>query len=430
MRSLLTLEWIKRRLVFVALLAFVVVTAYGGSATATPAEMPSSGIVCTSNSSSTFTLTANEGHISMTDGNTIHMWSYSEGQDDFQYPGPVLCVNQGDTVTVVLHNNLPEDVSIVFPGQQDVLANGLPAQPQFNGGVLTSLTNAAPKNGGSVTYSFVAGEPGTYLYESGTNPSVQVQMGLVGALIVRPAGHPDWAYNRADSVFNPETEYLLLLSEIDPIMHQAIERGETFDMSNYHARYFLINGRAFPDTISPNGASWLPYQPYGSLAHIHPYDSVANPLPALSRYIGVGASDYPFHPHAFNGRVIARDGRPLQGPNGEDLSYEQFTVLVGAGQTVDVLFDWKDTSAYSPDGNPIPVDIPGEQNLTYGPFYGSAYLGNQDILPVGTTSYNQCGEFYHIAHNHALQQLVGWGVVMTGQTTFTRIDPPLPNNCP
>jgi hypothetical protein len=49
---------------------------------------------------------------------------------------------------------------------------------------------------------------------------------------------------------------------------------------------------------------------------------------------------------------------------------------------------------------------------------------------VGTTSYNQCGEFYHIAHNHALQQVAGWGVTLIGQVTFTRIDPPLPNNCP
>ena len=117
-------------------------------------------------------------------------------------------------------------------------------------------------------------------------------------------------------------------------------------------------------------------------------------------------------------------------PAGEDLSYERFSITVGPGQTWDSLFAWEDELALDENTIPIPVDLPGEQNATYGIFFGSAYLGNQDQLPVGTTSYNQCGEFYHIAHNHALQQLVGWGVVMTGQTTFTRIDPPLPNNCP
>ncbi len=68
-----------------------------------------------------------------------------------------------------------------------MLANGAPAQPQFDGGgTLTSLTNTAAAGGGTVTYSFVASEPGTYLYESGTNPEKQVRMGLFGALIVRP----------------------------------------------------------------------------------------------------------------------------------------------------------------------------------------------------------------------------------------------------
>ncbi len=394
-------------------------------------DVPSSGIVCTTNLSATFTLTAQEGYASMTDGNIIYMWSYSAGSDDFQFPGPALCVNEGDTVTIVLHNDLREDTSLVFPGQQNVLANGISSQPQFDlGGDLTSLAPVAAANGGSATYSFVASEPGTYLYQSGTNPGIQVQMGLYGALVVRPALGANFAYNRAETEFKPDNEYLMLLSEIDPLLHQAVERDEPFDMSTYHPRYFLINGRTFPDTIAPNNASWLPNQPYGSLAHIYPYDPVDNPLPALSRYIGVGSADFPFHPHAFNSRVIGRDGRVLEGPGGEDLSYERFSILVGPSQTWDTLFVWEDELELDEITNPLPVDLPGEQNLTYGVFFGSAYLGNQDTLPVGTTNYNQCGEFYHIAHNHALQQLVGWGVVMTGQTTFTRIDPPLPNNCP
>lgn len=393
--------------------------------------IPSTGMVCTTNDSATFTLTAREGYISMTDGNTLYMWGYAEGMDDFQYPGPVLCVNEGDTVTIVLHNLLQEDTSIIFPGQDNVLANNAPAQPQFDvNGNMTSLTNVAAANGGAMTYSFVASHPGTFLYESGTNASIQVQMGLAGALIVRPSMGANFVYNRADSEFNPETEYLLMLSELDPLLHQALERGEPFDMRNYHARYFLINGRTFPDTLAPNGASWLPSQPYGSLARIHPYDATTNPLPATSRYIGLGVEVYPFHPHAFNGIVIGRDGQPLEGPGGEDLSYEKFSINVGPSQTVDSLFSWKDSYGWDPEGTPLPVTLPGDQNLTIGPFWGSAYLGTMETLPVGTTSYNQCGEFYHIAHNHALQQLTGWGVVLIGQVTFTRIDPPLPNNCP
>jgi hypothetical protein len=40
------------------------------------------------------------------------------------------------------------------------------------------------------------------------------------------------------------------------------------------------------------------------------------------------------------------------------------------------------------------------------------------------TSQVECGEFYIIAHNHALFQLTSWGVPMTGPGTFMRVDPP------
>ena len=65
---------------------------------------------------------------------------------------------------------------------------------------------------------------------------------------------------------------MVLLSEIDPYLHQAIERKDTahvdFNLDNYHPRYWLINGRGFPDSIADNGAAWLPTQPYGALAEV------------------------------------------------------------------------------------------------------------------------------------------------------------------
>ncbi len=170
---------------------------------------------------------------------------------------------------MILHNTLDEDASIMFPGQENVLADGMPAQPQYVAGDLTSLTNTAAAGGGTVTYSFVATDPGTYLYESGTNPEKQVRMGLFGALIVRPAMGADHAYNRADSQFDTSEEFMVLLSEIDPYQHQAVERNKPFNINKYHPRYWLINGRGFPDSIADNGASWLPTQPYGALAEIY-----------------------------------------------------------------------------------------------------------------------------------------------------------------
>jgi len=71
------------------------------------------------------------------------------------------------------------NVSAVFPGQTvlDCAADC---------GVTGALTREA-QPGGLVTYTFVAGEPGTYQYHSGTQPDLQIEMGLYGTLIVRPA---------------------------------------------------------------------------------------------------------------------------------------------------------------------------------------------------------------------------------------------------
>ena len=92
---------------------------------------------------------------------------------------------------------------------------------------------------------------------------------------------------------------------------------------------------------------------------------------------------------------------------------------------------WTDVEGWDPDTNPIPVTIPQLQNLTFGTFFsGSPYLGAVDDLPVGAQALNQCGEYYHISHNHQLQKITAWGIVLSGHITFARIDPPLPNTCP
>jgi FtsP/CotA-like multicopper oxidase with cupredoxin domain len=416
------------------------------------------GIVCTTSTepNPTFTLTTRSGYILLPDGSTAYMWGYSEGNRPFQHPGPVLCVNQGDTVTVILKNTLKVPVSIMFPGQEGVLANGSPAQPQFSAGTLTSLTNAAAATNGTMTYSFVANRPGTFLYESGTDPKIQVRMGLFGALIVRPVvggvSHPDWANDRPDSVFNPATEFMALLSEIDPYLNAAVYNAVkgnlkpvNFNMATYHPRYWLINGRGFPDSIADNFASFLPAQPYGALALIHPMNSqefldpptnaqpnpAYHPYPGVVRYLSVGTEEYPFHPHGNNGKIIARDGNPLESGTGDDLSFEKFSVNIGPGQTWDALFGWADPESYSPITNPIPITEPNIQDLEIGMFFGgSPYLGSTEPMPPSITTLNECGEFYIIAHNHALYQITSWGVNMTGPITYSRIDPPLPNNCP
>ena len=438
----LTFKWM--RLALVLILGVVALGSLALSQTA-KADVPATGIVCTDGPN--FSLTAQTGYIQMSDLNTVYMWSYGVTGGSFQYPGPVLCVNEGDAVTVTLTNDLPynQATSLIFPGQENVLADGALSQPEFDGGgTLTSLAKSA-SSGGSVTYSFIATRPGTFIYESGTDTKTQVPMGLASVLIVRPSMGPDYVFNRENSRFTPEEEFMAFLSEVDPYQHAAWEKGfgpgKNFNVNNYQARYWLINGRGFPDDMADNYASWLPYQPYGALARIHPDDSYLpdgtlnpnpqHPYPAVERFVNVGTEEYPFHPHGQNGSLIGRDGYPLEGPGGQDMAYENFLVNLGPGQTWDVIFSWHDAEAYNPVTNPVDVTVPDLVNSTIGMFYsGSPYLGVQQTMPPGTSTLNQCGEYYIISHNHALFQLDAFGQTLSGPITYLRIDPPLPNNCP
>jgi FtsP/CotA-like multicopper oxidase with cupredoxin domain len=430
-------KWV--RLAMVLVLGLLALGPLASAQTAEAQGPATTGIICTYGPS--FALTAQSGYIQMSDMNTVYMWSYGTGatSGNFQYPGPVLCVNEGDTVEITLTNNLPynQSTSLIFPGQENVLADGALAQPDLAN---NSLTDSVA-NGSSITYSFVATRPGTFIYESGTDTKTQVPMGLASALIVRPNMGANFVYNRASDQFTPEEEFMAFLSEVDPYQHAAWERsvgqGRNYNLNNYHAYYWLLNGRGFPDTMADNNASWMPNQPYGALARIHPFNDdpgagdAYHPYPAVEHFINVGSEEYPFHPHGQNGQVIGRDGYPLAGPGGQDMAYENFLVNIGPGQTWDVIFEWYDAEAYDPVSNPVNVTIPDLANVTIGMFYsGSPYLGYQQTMPPGTTTLNQCGEYYIISHNHALFQLDAFGQTLAGPITYLRIDPPLPNNCP
>jgi hypothetical protein len=425
-----------RRLGVALALAASSLLVLAGGASAAPI-----GMVCAPGGPS-FSLVANVGNIETPDGNSVFVWSYANSAGNFQAPGPVLCVNQGDTVTINLHNGLDvhprqpnmqtENVSIVFPGQENVSSSG------GSEGLLTR--EAAP--GGDVSYTFTASQPGTYIYESGTNQSKQVEMGLYGALIVRPSSFPNRAYGDAATAFNPNREFLIMLNELDPDLHHAVETGGTYDFTQLHNRYFAVNGREFPDTLQDNGASWLPSQPYGALVRVQPYCNPANPsdplnppgctaastpnaLPALVRMINVGALNHPYHPHGNHLREIAQDGRPFA----NNSTSEHFGETIGSGQTADYLFTWADQDFWDQGANPFPNGVANldYRNLTFKDgntyFSGSAYLGRKGTLPTGTVQQNICGEWFFPWHSHALNEFTNFDEGFGGMATLLRVDP-------
>ena len=243
-------------------------------------------------------------------------------------PGPTLTATVGNTLNITVLNDLVKDqngnaaryyepVSLVIPG----LTKG-PTQPMVPSWMIPPTkphgpnnwsgvpfvtgsrpTPANPANQNDPAYSYrvrsfdvetppdglttttytwdafntttLAGnvKEGTYLYQSGTHPAVQVQMGLYGPLIVYPGTGPGTVSAVPATVnttnlqpINPgrpaipyNTEAVLLYSEIDPALHDAIATGHygpvpplvnppanwMTSTANYTPRYFLINGKPY-----------------------------------------------------------------------------------------------------------------------------------------------------------------------------------------
>ena len=384
----------------------------------------------------TFNLTVRSGYVVTPEGGSYFMWGYSPDPNGLmQYPGPTLLIGQGETVRINLTNEICEPVSMVFPGQ----ANMSPP----TGGIAGLLTREAPPGGaGIATYEFIADYPGTYLYHSATRPQIQIEMGLVGALIIRPDGYVEGvnqiAYNHPDSLY--DREYLFLHTEMDPLFHQAVAAGcmGTIDNTTYNPVYWFMNGRCFPDTVlTAPYSELLPHQPYNALARMHPGEKI------LMRMIGAGRDAHPFHTHGNNFLLIARDGRLLSsdgGVSGANLANSDYTQNVLPGATHDAIFEWTAEKIgwdiyghgpgdplqpfeYAPDhGKPIPVDLPGQKDLTFGMLYsGSPFLGSFAPLPPGG-GLNLTGGYWQIWHSHLEKEIVNNDLFPGGQITFMLID--------
>ena len=126
-------------------------------------------------------LWAKAGTTDLPGGVTLPTWGFvpSSGDSVVKPGGPTLVVDQGDQVTITMHNALPNAVN----GGNEALSLMLPEAP-----LVPDTTGVT--QGNSSTYTFTATTPGTTIYEAGPteNARHQVAMGLYGALVVRPPG--------------------------------------------------------------------------------------------------------------------------------------------------------------------------------------------------------------------------------------------------
>jgi FtsP/CotA-like multicopper oxidase with cupredoxin domain len=196
-----------------------------------------------------FNLCAVPGTATLTGAVTVPIWGFATtttpgncSAATASLPGPLLDVTlsatETTTVTFNVTNALPAGHTITFeiPG---ITFDAGPADVAPGGTLVRSFTApASPSAAGA------ANAAGTYLYGSGGDGGRQQAMGLYGALIVRTST-ANQAYESATTAYNVEAP--LVLSAVDPAFNNASDPN-AFNMYTYRATYWLINGKAYPDT--------------------------------------------------------------------------------------------------------------------------------------------------------------------------------------
>lgn len=252
---------------------------------------------CTGGTTKTCTLWAKPGTVSL-QGMTVPIWGWATSATEAAtLPGPILVVDQGDTVQLEVHNGLGSPLSLAIPGlPNSTLGAGFDATSQTTGGATGSVK----------TYSFTASRPGTYVYEAGhtADGARQVAMGVAGVLVVR-ASDPSSAYGTPASAYNDEA--VIAMSEIDPAFN-ANPTG--FDLRNFNPSYRLINGKSFPEKQSI---------------------STDQGHAVLLRYANLGLLPHSMELLGQDQTAVARDAHALTYPEGE------LVETVTPGETADTI---------------------------------------------------------------------------------------------
>jgi FtsP/CotA-like multicopper oxidase with cupredoxin domain len=324
-------------------------------------------------------------------------------------PAPLMAIDEDDEFFLTLTN-----VGMIMRPdlfeQHTVHFHGYPNASSFYDGVPDA--SVAITIGGSFTYYYLAPDAGTYFWHCHITPPEHLQMGMVGQIYVRPrqnrvtsgtlwaalnaqqgpsadprtrsdcvndilctsplpptdngathalnkapAPTPTlYAYNDGDGSTAYDVEYPLQIHGFDPNFHFV---GMTFNPEPFvdmKDKYFLLNGRSYPDTAATTGATFIPVAQStnssdGTQHYSQPLSAVIN-VPAggkaLLRISDLDVTE--FQTLASLGipmKVVAFNARLLRDEAGNNMAYNTNSITLGGGESIDVILDASDMTKYS-----------------------------------------------------------------------------------
>jgi FtsP/CotA-like multicopper oxidase with cupredoxin domain len=299
-------------------------------------------------------------------------------------PAPMMAIDEDDEFFLTL-TNVGQIMRPDLFEQHTVHFHGYPNASAFYDGVPDA--SVAINIGGSFTYYYLAPDAGTYFWHCHITPPEHLQMGMVGQLYVRPrqnrvpvgnslyaalqqqqldprtgcnpaadilcsnplpASNPatraatgKYAYNDGDGSTYYDVEYPIQIHGFDPNFHFV---GMTFNPEGFadmKDKYFLLNGRSYPDTVTPGP---LKTQSADGTNHF------AQPLPsiitipaggkALLRISDLDVSEYQtLASLGIPMKVIALNAKLLRDQAGNNMYYTTNSITLGGGESLDVILD-------------------------------------------------------------------------------------------
>ena len=336
-------------------------------------------------------------------------------------PAPLIAFDEDDEFFLTLTN-----VGMIMRPdlfeQHTVHFHGYPNASSFYDGVPDA--SVAINIGGSFTYYYLSPDAGTYFWHCHTTPPEHLQMGMVGQLYVRPrqdrvragqslyaalqqqngqvagqtvdlrtACNPaadilcsavtpavntgvvqgtnkmnqsQWyAYNDGDGSTAYDVEQPLQIHGFDPNFHFV---GMTFNPEGFadmKDKYFLLNGRSYPDTVTPGP---LATSSADGVAHYsQPLPSIINIPPggrALLRISDLDVSEYQtLASLGIPMTVIGYNAKLLRDQEGHNMFYNTNSITLGGGESLDVILDASNTTLY-PSGSVFYLYTPNLDHLS------------------------------------------------------------------